>query len=122
MAAVWLEAALSAFWANALVTLTVVWLAVLPVSDDVGANPIIGYWGVIVALVGISQALVGIWLDHRYDRRIWRALPWLPLFPLVYWMLLAAAATRGVLVGALRRPRGNVTWHIDRTASNGDAG
>lgn len=118
LAAVWVEAALSALWAHLFVALTAVWLLVLVLDREsaLGANPIIAYWGAIIALVGVMQALVGIWLDHRYDPRIWRSLLWLPLFPLVYWMLLAAAAVRGTLPGALRRPRGPVTWHIPRTA------
>jgi hypothetical protein len=69
----------------------------------------------VIALVGIAQALVGIWLDRRYDERIWRSLLWLPLYPLFYWALLSAAAVRGTLPGALRRPHGPVTWHIPRT-------
>jgi hypothetical protein len=80
-----------------------------------GANPVIAYWGMVIAVVCISQAMIGIWLDHRYDARIWRSLLWLPLFPLVYWLLLSAAAVRGTLPGALRRPTGPVTWHVPRT-------
>jgi biofilm PGA synthesis N-glycosyltransferase PgaC len=111
LAVVWLEAVASAFWAHLLVLLTALWL----VAPAVGANPLIGYWGIVIALVGLAQALVGIWLDRRYDERIWRSLLWLPLYPLVYWALLSAAAVRGTLPGALRRPHGPVTWRVTRT-------
>jgi biofilm PGA synthesis N-glycosyltransferase PgaC len=116
LAAIWLESAVSALWAHAFLLLTVVWL-VLALLDDTrwGANPIIAYWGMVIALVCIAQALLGVWLDRRYDPRIWRSLLWLPLFPLFYWLLLSAAAVRGTLPGALKRPSGPVTWHVQRT-------
>ena len=93
-------------------------------SDETrwGANPVIAYWGMVIALVCIAQALLGVWLDRRYDPRIWRSLLWLPLFPLFYWLLLSAAAVRGTLPGALRRPSGPVTWHVPRTSSARVAG
>ena len=116
LAAIWLEAAVSALWAHFFLALTVVWL-VLAILHETrwGANPVIAYWGMVIALVCIAQALLGIWLDRRYDPRIWRSLLWLPLFPLFYWLLLSAAAVRGTLPGTLKRPSGPVTWHIPRT-------
>lgn len=73
------------------------------------------YWGMVIAFVGISQALIGVLHDRRYDTRIWRSVLWLPLYPLIYWVLLPAAAVRVTLPGALRPPSGPVTWHIPRT-------
>jgi hypothetical protein len=92
------------------------WVVLALVSDETrfGANPVIAYWGMVIAIVCVAQALLGIWLDRRYDSRIWRSLLWLPLFPL-YWLLLSPAAGRGTLPGAIRRPSGPVTWHVTRT-------
>src|SRR4051812_7722264 len=56
LAAVWLEAAASAFWAHLLLALTLAWL----LRPEAGANPLIAYWGMVIALVGLAQALVGI--------------------------------------------------------------
>ena len=81
-----------------------------------GANPVVGSWGMVIAFVGISQALIGVLLDRRYDPRIWRSVLWLPLYPLIYRLLLSAAAVRGTLPGALRRPSGPVTWHTPADA------
>jgi biofilm PGA synthesis N-glycosyltransferase PgaC len=124
LAAIWVEAALSAFWAHLFVTFTVLWLLLLLLEGEsaLGANPIVAYWGVIIALVCIAQATVGLLVDRRYDRRIWRAALWLPLFPMVYWALLAGAAVRGTLPGALRTPRGPVTWHIPRSPAGEELG
>jgi poly-beta-1,6-N-acetyl-D-glucosamine synthase len=115
LAAVWLEATLSAFWAHLFIGMTLLWTALLPWGEDVGANPLVKYWGMVIAIVGVAQAVVGMWLDLRYDHRIWRAALWLPLFPLLYWFLLAAAAVRGTIPGVIRRPTGPVTWHVPRT-------
>ena len=60
-------------------------------ETSLGANPLIAYWGMVIALVCIAQAVLGVWLDRRYDTRIWRSLLWLPLVPAV----LLAAALRG---------------------------
>jgi hypothetical protein len=68
-------------WAHAFLALTVVWLALAILGETRwGANPVIAYWGTVIALVCIAQALIGVWLDRRYDPRIWRSLLWLPLF------------------------------------------
>ncbi|MDA0168263.1 hypothetical protein OJ998_04125 [Solirubrobacter taibaiensis] len=111
LAATWLEAAASVLWSHLLIVLTVVWIF----APRDGANPVIAYWGMVIAFVDLSQALIGVLLDRRYDTRIWRSVLWLPLYPLIYWVLLSAAAVRGTLPGALRRPSGPVTWHIPRT-------
>ena len=111
LAAIWVEAAMSALWSHLLIGLTIAWIF----WPDFGADPVIAYWGMVIGLVGVAQAFIGVWLDHRYDPRIWRSLLWLPLYPLVYWMLLAAAAVRGTLPGAFKRPVGPVTWHVPRT-------
>lgn len=69
LAAIWLEAAVSALWAHAFLALTVVWVALAFLGDTRwGANPLIAYWGMVIALVCIAQALLGVWLDRRYDR------------------------------------------------------
>ena len=40
---------------------------------------------------------------------------WIPLYPLLYWMLSAAAAVRGTLPGLLRaRSTAPVTWKQQR--------
>ena len=117
LAAIWFEAAVSAVWAHVFVVMTVLWLVLLVLRHDtsLGANPLIAYWGMVIALVCIAQAVLGVWLDRRYDPRVWRSLLWLPLFPLFYWLLLSAAAVRGTMPGAIRRPSGPVTWHIPRS-------
>src|SRR3954453_14439807 len=97
---------MSALWSHLLIGLTIAWIF----WPGAGADPVIAYWGMVIGLVGVAQAFIGVWLDHCYDPRIRRSLLWLPLYPLIYWMLLSAAAVRGTLWGALKKPVGPVTW------------
>ena len=124
LAAIWLEAAVSALWAHFFLVLTVVWL-VLAILHETrwGANPVIAYWGMVIALVCIAQALLGIWLDRRYDPRIWRSLLWLPLFPLFYWLLLSARPYAGRCPERSSDPRarspGTSREHVSRSSASG---
>jgi biofilm PGA synthesis N-glycosyltransferase PgaC len=66
LAAIWLEAAVSAVWAHSFLLLTVVWV-VLAFEHETrwGANPVVAYWGMVIALLCVAQAVLGIWLDRR---------------------------------------------------------
>lgn len=114
----YIEAVLSTIWAHLFVLFTIFWAATWWVgySDQFGANPLMNFWGLLIATVSFVQIALGLALDSRYDRRVRRYLLWAPLYPLIYWALLSAAATRSMLGGLIRKPTGVVVWTQARFA------
>jgi biofilm PGA synthesis N-glycosyltransferase PgaC len=109
-----LSATLSIVWAHALVIAT----AVVVVAAAAGAEPhglpqLLGLFGAITILAGIVQGVTGMWLDRKNDPAIWRQLPWVCWYPLVYWALCVLLVVRGTLPGLVRRPKLSV-WNIPR--------
>jgi biofilm PGA synthesis N-glycosyltransferase PgaC len=87
-------------------------------SSRLGLNPapalashlVPGWWGLILALTYLAQALFSHFLDGRYDRGMLRSLFWIIWYPLVFWML-SAATTVAALPRVLSRPRPErTTW------------
>ncbi len=80
-------------------------------ADDLIPN----FWGLLIASVLVVQISIGLALDGRYDRSVRRYGLWIPLYPLAYWMLSAAAAVCGTLPGLLRaRSTAPVIWKQQR--------
>jgi biofilm PGA synthesis N-glycosyltransferase PgaC len=108
----------------AISTLSIIWAHLLALSlfltllDVIGVRAIkvppilMGWWAALTLVCGIVQALVGIWLDRRYDPALKRQWPWVAVYPLYYWVLCCAAVVRATVPALLRRPAGLSTWHI----------
>lgn len=113
---VWIEGLLSTFWSHLFFLAAAFWtLALVTGVYGFGGNPIPNFWGLLIASVLVVQISIGLALDGRYDRTVRRYALWIPLYPLVYWMLSAAAAVRGTLPGLLRtRSTTPVTWKQQR--------
>ncbi|WP_205697278.1 glycosyltransferase [Conexibacter sp. SYSU D00693] len=109
---VYVEAVLSSVWALSFVVAVVVWLpAYAWGAYTLGANPVPNFWGMVLASVLVVQIALGMWLDGRYDPGVRRYALWMPIYPLVYWVLMAAASARSTIPGFLRRPDGGpVRW------------
>lgn len=93
---------------------TIVWAA----SEPFGAPPpklapFLALFGAITIVAGIVQGITGMWLDRRNDPAIWRQLPWVCWYPLVYWLLCVLLVVRGTLPGLVRKPKLSV-WNIPR--------
>jgi biofilm PGA synthesis N-glycosyltransferase PgaC len=111
-----IEATASIIWAHAFTVLLAFWaLSLLAGVPPVGANPFPNGWGMLIATVCILQLGVGVWLDRRYDRSVTRALLVAPLYPILYWALMAAVTVRSTLPALLFRRTNDVArWHTPR--------
>jgi len=113
---IWIEGLVSTLWSHLFFLAAGFWTIALAtgVYGFVG-NPIPNFWGLLMASVLIVQISIGLALDGRYDSTTRRYALWIPIYPLLYWMLSAAAAVRGTLPGLLRRPSERpVTWKQQR--------
>jgi biofilm PGA synthesis N-glycosyltransferase PgaC len=111
-----IEAALSITWAHAFTVLLAFWtLSLLAGVPPVGASPFPNGWGMLIATVCLLQLGVGVYLDRRYDRSVTRSLLVAPLYPVVYWALMAAVTVRSTIPALLtRRPDAVARWHTPR--------
>jgi len=113
---VWIEGLVSTLWSHLFFFAATFWaLALATGVYGFAGNPIPNFWGLLMASILVIQISLGLRLDGRYDRSLRRYAFWIPIYPLAYWMLNAAAAVRGTLPGLLRAPSTSpVTWKQKR--------
>jgi biofilm PGA synthesis N-glycosyltransferase PgaC len=112
---VWIEGVTSTFWSHLFFIAAAFWaLAISAGVFDFAGNPMPNFWGLLIASVLMVQIAVGLILDGRYDSSVRRFYLWAPFYPLIYWMLTAAAAVHSSLPGLLSSPDEPVTWQQKR--------
>ncbi|MGZ5313413.1 MAG: glycosyltransferase [Solirubrobacterales bacterium] len=112
---VWAEGAASTFWSHLFFVAGAFWALAFSVGVyNFAGNPIPNFWGLLIASVLMVQIAVGLILDGRYDYSVRRFYLWAPFYPLIYWMLTAAAAVRSSLPALLASPDEPVTWQQRR--------
>jgi biofilm PGA synthesis N-glycosyltransferase PgaC len=108
------EAVASLVWVTALTIALVIAFLSLTISGD----DLLGFglaWGVAIAVVGTVQATVALSIEREYDPHGWRAYLIEPIYPLVFWIISAAAALCTETAGLLSGPRKErVVWDIPR--------
>ncbi|WP_267225939.1 poly-beta-1,6-N-acetyl-D-glucosamine synthase [Dyella silvae] len=80
---------------------------------DLGSSAILlpGPLGVVLGSVCLAQVLIGFFLDHPYDRDLWRNYVWAIWYPAAFWLIAAAAAVAGTPVALLRAKGERARWH-----------
>ena len=113
------EAVLSIVWAYLFVALSTFWIVSLLVGHPpAGVSPFPGMWGMIIASLAILQLVVGMAIDHRYDRGLLRDAPVAVIYPLVYWMFMALVTVVSTPRGLFGdQKRGLARWHTPRPSS-----
>jgi len=111
-----IEAVLSIAWAHALILLLTFWaLSLIAGVPPVGANPFPNGWGMLIATACLVQLGVGVSLDRRYDASVTRSLLIAPLYPLLYWALMAVVTVRSTIPALFaRRTNAVARWHTPR--------
>jgi biofilm PGA synthesis N-glycosyltransferase PgaC len=72
-------------------------------------------WGIAIAVVATVQLIVALALGFAYSRWDLRAFSVAAIFPVLYWMIAAAAALRSQVDALARGPRERrVVWDIPR--------
>ena len=113
------EATLSILWAHAFVVLLAFWALCLATGvTPRGASPFPNGWGMLIGSLCLVQLGVGVFLDSRYDPSVRRSFLIAPIYPLVYWALMAAVTVRSTLPALLRSGRRSLAiWHTPREDS-----
>ena len=114
---VYLEASVSLLWWHLLLLLWGVLLffeaaRALGVTD---LDPVPWGWIAVVVTAAVAQLTTGILIDRRYDRSATSALPIVPWYPLVYWVIVGIPSVIVTIPTLLhRRHVRNVRWNPQR--------
>ena len=72
-------------------------------------------WGIALAVLATVQLTVALWIESHYDPRGWFAYLAAPIYPLVYWLISAAAALHSEIVGLGHGPKRDPSvWDLPR--------
>ena len=116
------ESLASLVWVVALAASLVI--AVFGVA--LGGDDLLGLafaWGIAIAVIATLQLIVALGIERGYDPTILRAFLLAAIYPIVYWILSAAAAIRAQIGGLVRGPREQrVVWDIPRERLEDESG
>lgn len=69
-----------------------------------------GWTGVLMAGACLLQLGIGLALDRRYDRDLWRVAVWLLWYPALYWLLNCAVTVIAVPKALLKERNASAVW------------
>lgn len=79
----------SVFWAYSMALVLLIWsiglFVEMPLRWQITIVP--GWHGVLIGTTCLLQIMTSMFLDRRYDHRIFRHYFWMIWYPLAYWML-----------------------------------
>jgi biofilm PGA synthesis N-glycosyltransferase PgaC len=106
---VMVELVISTFWAYSMGLVFIIWslaqLFDLPAPLQQATIPP-GWSGVLLGTTCLIQFAISLVIDSRYEKHLGRVYYWMIWYPLVYWMIQAAASIVAVPY-ALLKPAGN---------------
>ena len=111
MLPVWGNYVASLVWAYCMLIGIVAWAvtAFLP-GPDLGFGLLPEFWGTVLTVTYLTQALVSTWIDERFERGTWRSVFWVIWYPLAFWLLQTITAVVGVPRALLRPKHARGTW------------
>jgi biofilm PGA synthesis N-glycosyltransferase PgaC len=68
------------------------------------------WWGTVLAVTYLMQAVVSVFVDQRFERNLGIALFWVVWYPLLFWALQAATAVFGLPRALFRMRKPSGTW------------
>lgn len=122
MLPLYVEGLLSTIWAIDFVLVSLFWLLSYSLGHPPrGGSPFPNIWGMMLVTVCMLQLFCGVFIDSRYEPKIIRCLHLAPLYPLIYWMLLAFSTSIYTVRGLfqtlnLEQP---TRWRIDHQYEGG---
>jgi biofilm PGA synthesis N-glycosyltransferase PgaC len=108
-----IEYALSVIWAHCvLITIALDFLELLTgFSLETGVEGIIpSYWAVLLGMTFLLQALVSMFLERRYEPKMFQYYFWMIWYPLAYWMIMATTAVFGLYKAIFTGRKKLATW------------
>ncbi|MFL6536697.1 MAG: glycosyltransferase family 2 protein, partial [Chthoniobacterales bacterium] len=114
MSVIWLNYVISILWAYVAVGGLTLWLVNAVIVTLNPALPIMSpmpaAWGTILSVTYLTQAVVSVAVDSRFEPRLARILFWIVWFPLAFWVLQAFTAVVGLPKAIFRRRGRRGVW------------
>jgi biofilm PGA synthesis N-glycosyltransferase PgaC len=110
-----LELGVSLLWVYTAATLVVVALVML-LTGHIGALP---HWSLLLStrstffilmLICLAQFSVGLLLDSRYEKQLWRIYLWIIWYPFVYWIIISCATFVGFPKALFKKNGQRAIW------------
>ncbi len=73
-------------------------------------NPIVQWNGSVIALVCLLQFAVSLFIDGKYDQRLWLTYFWVIWYPIVYWLFNAFTLLLAVPKGLIKKFGQTAVW------------
>ncbi|QWT22589.1 poly-beta-1,6 N-acetyl-D-glucosamine synthase [Bacillus sp. NP157] len=108
-----IEYILSVAWSYIMATIIVLWLLgkFTDVPPPFHVASLVPQWhGVVLGVTCLTQFMLSLLVDRRYEARIGRHYYWMIWYPLAYWMLNTATSVVGLPRAAFRRHGSRATW------------
>jgi biofilm PGA synthesis N-glycosyltransferase PgaC len=109
-----LEYCISTVWSFALALSLVLWGAGLLVQlpDRIQVETLMppAFTGMVLAVACLLQFCISIFIDHRYERGLFRSLYWVIWYPLAYWLISLLTTLWAFPRVMLRRHRARARW------------
>ncbi len=86
----YLESSISVIWCYCLAMTTVIWLLgwIVPLPPYLAVRSIVPEWnGILLATVCLLQMICGVCVDSKYDKTMYKIIPWLIWYPAIYWLV-----------------------------------
>jgi biofilm PGA synthesis N-glycosyltransferase PgaC len=120
------ELLISTIWAYTIGTIMLLWFIglVLPLDPPLIVSSMLPGWaGVILGSTCLIQFAVSLMIDSRYEPALSRYYYWMIWYPMVYWMIQAAASIIAVPKTMLKRRGERAIWKSpDRGVRPGSSG
>ena len=102
----------SVFWAYAMALVLLLWaiglFVEMPLRWQITIVP--GWHGVLIGTTCLLQIMTSMFLDRRYDHRIFRHYFWMIWYPLAYWMLNMATTVWAIPKVFARKRGKRAVW------------
>jgi biofilm PGA synthesis N-glycosyltransferase PgaC len=111
---VWLNYITSVLWSFTILTAITLWLlerAGLPLHTGFPTVSMLpAWWGAVLTMTYLLQATVGLTLERRFEKGLFRTLLWLGWYPVFFWMLQAATAVTALPKAIVRMYKPQGRW------------
>ncbi len=108
-----LEYMLSMLWAYVMLCVLMLWLLglILPMPRGLYIATMLPQWnGVVLGMVCLTQFLVSLMIDRRYETAIGRNYYWMIWYPLAYWLINTLTSIVALPKALLKRKGTRAIW------------
>ncbi|WP_395021555.1 poly-beta-1,6-N-acetyl-D-glucosamine synthase [Dongia sp.] len=68
------------------------------------------WWGVILTVTYLQQALISHWLERRFERQMMVGFFWVIWYPMAFWLISAATTVAALPLTLIRPRKERTTW------------